>query len=63
MNLPPSDHVVWSIIRLVAILAFLTITLAINASDFDETELKTLLWTSFAIAGTEGVVKSFTRQN
>ena len=51
------SHPIWGIIRLSVIMTALTATLYLNASNFDETELKTILTMFFIGAGGEGLPK------
>jgi len=45
-----ASHPVWSVLRLGIVMIALTVTLWVNASTFDETEIKTII-TMFLIAG------------
>lgn len=47
-------HPVWSTIRFVAISVVATLALYFNASNFDETEIRSLLWVLGTLAGLEG---------
>lgn len=50
-------HPLWGILRLLIVMTALTITLLLNASKFDETEIKTII-TMFLVAGSaEGATK------
>ena len=48
------NHPIWSLARLVVYMAGLVTILAFTASDFDSTELKTILTMFFIGAGAEG---------
>jgi len=50
-------HPFWGIIRLVVIFAGLTTFLAINADNFDKTEVTTILELLALVAGFEGAKK------
>ena len=49
------SHPIWSLLRLVAYMAALTIILWAHAQNFDETELKALFWFFLTLISTEGV--------
>lgn len=61
VNWHEANHPVWSIIRLVVILASMTWILWMNADHFDDTEIKTILTMFFALVGVEGITKVFTK--
>ena len=48
-------HPIWPLLRLVAMLAALTTVLLIQASEFDDTELKTIISMFLIGAGVEGL--------
>lgn len=54
-----ADHPIWPIIRMALILLTLIVVLWMNASHFDETEIKTILTMFLALLGAEGVSKMF----
>ena len=56
-----ASHPIWSLIRLLILMATLSFVLWLNASHFDETELKSIIWVFMAAVGVEGGVQSFTR--
>jgi len=49
-------HPIWTLLRLVAMMATLVTILYLTASRFDETELKTIIAMFIASAGIEGSV-------
>lgn len=49
-----NNHPIWSLIRLTILMTALCIILYINATRFDETELRSILWMFLAVAGLEG---------
>ena len=54
MNYGPT-HPVWQLIRLAILMLTLSFVLWLNASNFDETEIKTIIWVFMAAAGVEGL--------
>lgn len=48
------NHPVWSLIRLTILMIALCVILYINATRFDETELRSILMMFLAVAGLEG---------
>lgn len=54
-----ADHPIWPIIRMTLILGTLILVLYMNASHFDDTEIKTILTMFLALLGAEGIVKTF----
>ncbi len=52
LNLKPGSAG-WSVIRTIVVLVFVSFVLWMNASNFDETEVKTILWTALGLAGLE----------
>jgi hypothetical protein len=50
-----AKHPIWSLIRLAIVMVSLTIILYLCASQFDQTEIQTLVWAFIAIAGGEGL--------
>ena len=50
-----SDHPIWGIARLALIMAPLTVFLYSNASNFDWTEIKSILEMGLVLGGYEGV--------
>lgn len=57
-----ADHPIWSLLRLVVLMLTLTFTLWINASNFDDTEIRTIIWVFMAAAGTEGMSQLLRRR-
>lgn len=55
------NHPVWPIIRLVIVMVALVVTLWLNASSFDKTEIRTII-TMFLIAGGAEGASSFLSQ-
>jgi len=51
------NHPIWPIIRMTIILVVLAVVLWMNASHFDDTELRTVLTMFFALLGVEGFAK------
>ena len=49
-----ASHPVWPILRLLIVMTALSITLWLNASTFDETEIKTIITMFLIAAGAEG---------
>ena len=47
------NHPIWKLARLFIVMAFLTLILWLNASHFDETELKVLAYMVVGIMGIE----------
>lgn len=54
-----ADHPIWPIVRMALILGTLVFVLWMNASHFDDTEIKTILTMFFALLGAEGVSRAF----
>lgn len=54
--MPEGTHPIWSIIRLVVLMAALTGVLYITATKFDQTEIKTIVYTFLAAASGEGAI-------
>lgn len=54
-----SDHPIWPLIRMSLILGTLIFVLWMNASHFDDTEIKTILTMFLALLGAEGLAKTF----
>lgn len=50
-----TEHPVWSLIRLVIVFAGVTIFLYLNASTFDETEMKTIVELMILAGGFEAL--------
>lgn len=46
-------HPIWKLARLVIVMSFLTLILWLQASSFDETELRVLAWMVVGIMGLE----------
>jgi len=53
-----ADHPIWPIVRMALILGTLVVVLWMNASHFDETEIKTILTMFLALLGAEGLAKA-----
>jgi len=49
----PATHPVWKILNLTVILFFLTVFLFLNATTFDKTEIKSIIYMAFAAGGWE----------
>jgi len=54
--LPTSDHVVWSLLKVVVYMVSLTLILYLTASNFDFTEVRTLAMMFLVAGSTEGIV-------
>jgi hypothetical protein len=54
-----ANHPIWAIIRMALILGTLIFVLWMNASHFDDTEIKTILTMFLALLGAEGISKAF----
>ena len=54
-----SKHPLWSIIRLTIVMVALVCVLYMNASHFDETEIKTIITMFLIAASAEGVTQFF----
>jgi hypothetical protein len=54
-GMPSSDHPLWPLIRIAIYMAALLGTLYFNASQFDATEIKSLVTMFLVAAGTEGI--------
>lgn len=59
-NIHDPGHPIWSTIRVVVISLCITVVLALNADDFDVTELKSLAWIIPSLIGVEGFTKVLT---
>lgn len=55
------NHPIWGIIRLAVLMVSLVIVLWMNATNFDETELRSIVIVFLVAAGSEGAVKLFQR--
>lgn len=55
MNIPEASHPIWRLARTVVITTAVTIILLCTASDFDETEVITILLTFLSQSGAEGL--------
>lgn len=49
----PADHPVWRLLNLVVILTFLTVFLYLNATKFDQTEVKSIVYMALSVGGWE----------
>lgn len=56
------NHPLWSFLRLTVLMITLAFVLWMNASHFDQTEIRTLIYTFLAAATYEGVTQAFTRK-
>lgn len=56
MALPEGSHPIWSIIRLIVLMGALTLVLWITATKFDQTEIKTIVYTFLAAGAGEGAI-------
>jgi len=52
----PHDHPIWTVLKHTVYLGFITLILYLNASNFDETELKTLGEIVVGVLAYQGVV-------
>lgn len=57
-----AKHPLWATMRLVVLMSTLTFVLWLNAEHFDQTELRSIIWTFIAAAGIEGTVQALTRR-
>lgn len=60
-----ANHPVWALARLVLVLTALTLILWMNASEFDNTELQTIIGMFLVVGATEGVpamLRQFTKK-
>ena len=55
VGMPDASHPVWPIARMAVMLAALTAILWLTASKFDETEVRTIIYTFIAAASVESV--------
>lgn len=60
-NLGDAKHPIWALARLLILMVTLSFVLWLNASHFDETELRSIIWVFLAAAGVEGGVQTLTR--
>ena len=51
------SHPIWATIRVVVIAICVTLVLALNADNFDATELRSIAWIIPSLIGIEGVTK------
>lgn len=61
MNISNGNHPIWKIMRLVVMMVALTAILYMNASEFDQTEIKTIIFAFLAGGmgvGIESVVRA-----
>lgn len=56
-----SSHPFWAAFRLLVLMVTLSFVLWMNASHFDETEIRTIIWVFLGAASLEGGVQQFTR--
>lgn len=54
-----ANHPIWAIVRMALILATLVVVLWLNASHFDDTEIRTIVTMFLALLGAEGLTKTF----
>lgn len=57
-----ANHPVWAILRTVVLLAALVIVLWLNATDFDATEIKTIVAMFLTAIGAETATKYFSKR-
>lgn len=57
-----AKHPIWSLARLIVLMIALVITLWLNASHFDETELRSIITMFIAASGVEGISQFFARR-
>lgn len=57
-----SNHPIWSLARFGLAVVAVTVVLSINASDFDETEIKTITEIAILVGGYEGAAAFFNRK-
>lgn len=57
------DHPIWALLRLVVLMITLTVVLWLNASNFDATEHRTIIWVFLAAASTEGISQLVRRRD
>ena len=55
------NHPFWAAFRLLVLMVTLSFVLWLNASHFDETEIRTIIWVFLGAASLEGGVQQFTR--
>lgn len=55
-SLHSASHPIWSIVRLAVLMGALIVVLYLTATKFDQTEIKTIIYTFFAAAGGEGAI-------
>lgn len=53
MPLAPAGHPIWKLANLIVILVFLTVFLYLNATKFDQTEMKSIIYMAMALGGWE----------
>lgn len=56
--MPESAHPIWSIIRLAVIMVAMCFVLYLNASKFDETEIRSIVTVFFVAAGSEAITRA-----
>lgn len=52
-----ASHPIWSLLRLVIFMVALVLTLWLNANQFDQTEIKTIITMFVVASGAEGVTQ------
>lgn len=52
-----ASHPIWSLLRLLIFMVALVATLWLNAAEFDDTELKTIITMFVVASGAEGVTQ------
>jgi len=57
-----ANHPIWPILRLAVMMAALTVILYLNASNFDRTEMQTIIFAFLAGGGVEGFTSLLTRK-
>jgi hypothetical protein len=53
--MPDAKHPIWSLIRLTIIMVTMCFVLWMNATKFDETEIRSIVTVFFVAAGVEGI--------
>jgi len=50
-----AKHPIWTSLRLIVLMSTMSFVLWLNATNFDETEMKSIIWVFLAATGVEGV--------
>lgn len=61
MSISDAKHPLWSLIRLTILMATLSFVLWLNASHFDETEIRSITWIFIGAASIEGGIQTVQR--